>query len=275
VSGPADRLGATFERLRLAGELGLFPYLMAGFPDRRACAELLDAIAAAGADGLELAVPFSDPLADGVTIQRASARALSQGITVGDALELVRSVRRRHQLPIVLMSYVNPLLAYGVGRLCAEAAAAGLDGVIVPDLPVEESDSFERACREAGLHYIHLVAPTSPSGRLSAVGQRASGFVYCVALVGTTGARATLSPELPTFLAAARAAIRAPLVVGFGISTASHVAALVGRADGAIVASALVDLIERTDPARVVATVAGFVRELKAATRPAAGVPDR
>ncbi len=273
MSDRPDRLAATFTRLRSADEVGLFPYLTAGFPDRATCRDLLDTMALSGADGLELGLPFSDPLADGATLQRANAHALGQGVVLADAFELAASVRERHALPIVLMSYLNPLFAHGLQRLAQDAAAAGVDGIIVPDLPFEESMPFERACTAAGVHLIRMVAPTTGAERLTAIGARASGFVYCVALVGTTGARPALAPELPRFLAAARRAIQTPLVVGFGISTPGHVAALVGHADGAIVASALADLIERTDARELLPTVADFVRELKAATRPSSPLP--
>ena len=267
MSQQTDRLDATFARLRASGELGLFPYLMAGYPDLPTCATLLDAVADSGADGIELGIPFSDPLADGVTLQRAGARALEQGVTLKDALDLVRGLRARHQLPVVVMSYLNPLLAYGLPRLATDAAAAGVDGFIVPDLSLEEAPAFQAACASAGLHYVYLVAPTSGEDRLTSIGGRASGFVYCVALVGTTGARASLSDELPQFLATVRERVAAPLVVGFGISTPAHVAALVGKADGAIVASALADLIERTEPEHVEDAIRAAVRELKGATR--------
>jgi len=262
-----NRLDATFRRLRDAGEMGLFPYLTAGFPDPATCATLLEAIAESGADGLELGIPFSDPLADGVTLQRASERALQHGVTLRTAFELVRGLRRSHALPVVFMSYVNPLLAYGLDRLCVDAAEAGVDAFIVPDLPFEEAPQFQAACISAGLHFVYMVAPTSPSERMDAVGARAAGFVYCVALVGTTGARSSLSADLPTFLRSVRSHVAAPLVAGFGIAKPEHVSALAGLVDGAIVASALADLIERTEPERVEAAVRGYVREMKEATR--------
>lgn len=275
VSGRPDRIASTFARLREAGEIGLFPYLTAGFPDRSTCAELLEVIASSGADGIEIGIPFSDPLADGVTLQRASARALEQGVSLGDGLALVSGLRRRHDLPAIIMTYVNPLLAYGVDRFCRDGAAVGLDGVIVADVPFDESASFRAACAAAGLSLVLMATPTSGPERLAAIGGAASGFVYCVTLVGTTGARTTLSAELPAFLTAARAAISAPLVAGFGISTPAHVAGLVSRVDGAIVASALADLIERTPRAGLRSEVARFVGELKAATRRRSAVVER
>jgi tryptophan synthase alpha chain len=261
-----NRLDATFAHLRAEGRIGLFPYLAAGYPDRDSCLRLLDVMAESGADGFELGIPFSDPLADGVTMQKASARALEQGMTVGKAFDLVADFRRKHQTPIVMMGYLNPFLAYGVERLCKDAAEIGVDGFIVPDLSFEEAAEFQEQAKRRGLHFVYFLAPTSDQSRIEAVGQVASGFVYCVALIGTTGARKALSPELAPFLKRARAAVKAPLVVGFGISTPEHVAGLVGQADGAIVSSALADLIERTPPAQVEEAVAAFVRELRAAT---------
>ncbi|HZO32902.1 MAG TPA: tryptophan synthase subunit alpha [Chloroflexota bacterium] len=266
MSPATNRLDTTFSRLKQEGRIGFFPYVMAGYPDRETSARLLDVIAEAGADGFELGIPFSDPLADGVTIQRASTVALENGASVTMALDIVADLRQRHDLPIVMMSYVNPLLAYGLDRLCEDARTLGIDGFIVPDLSIEEATEFQARCAASNLHYVYLVAPTSTEERLRTVGERSGGFVYCVALVGTTGARRDLSEELAPFLARARAAIKTPLVVGFGISTPSHVAGLVGKADGAIVASALVDAIERTPPDQLDDAVRALVREFRSAT---------
>jgi tryptophan synthase alpha chain len=267
-----NRIDATFARLREERRIGLFPYLTAGFPDFDSCGRLLDVIASSGADGIELGIPFSDPLADGVTMQMASARALDQGMTLSRAFDLVAGFRQKHDIPIAMMGYVNPLLAYGFERLTADAARIGVDGFIVPDLPLEEAAELQDRARARGLHYVQFLAPTSGQSRIDAVARKSSGFVYCVALVGTTGARRDLSPELAPFLARARAAMSTPLVVGFGISTPDHVAGLVGQADGAIVSSALADLIERTPPAQVDQVVARFVGELRAATTGATAV---
>lgn len=272
MSAPANRIDAAFDRLKQEDRIGCFPYVMVGYPSLEASARLLDVVADAGADGIEFGIPFSDPLADGVTVQRAGAVALENGATVADAIEIVADFRKRHDIPIVMMSYVNPLLAYGFEKLCADAARVGLDGFIIPDLSIEEAERFQAKCAEAGLSYVYLVAPTTTPERLEMVGKRSSGFVYCVALVGTTGARAALSDELTPFLARARAAIDTPLLVGFGISTPAHVANLVGKSDGAIVASALVDAIEKASPDEVDEVVAAMVKALRAATSGASAV---
>jgi tryptophan synthase alpha chain len=261
-----NRLDAAFARLRAADELGLFPYLMTAFPDVATCAELLERIAEAGADGIELAVPFSDPLADGVTIQGVGSVALEQGASMDMALDLVRDFRARWQTPVVLMSYYNPVLAYGPQALTRKGAEAGLDGLIVPDLPLEEAEALQAACEAHSLHLVCMLAPTSTPARLARTATLAGGFIYCVALLGVTGAREQLSDELPSFLARVREHCPQPLVVGFGISRPEHVRAMRGRADGVIVASSLADLIEATPPDKRAATVLAYVRDLKAAT---------
>lgn len=261
-----NRIDRTFAQLKAEGRIGLFPYLTAGYPDLESCVRLLRVMADAGADAFELGIPFSDPLADGVTMQKTSARALDNGMTLAGAFDIVAELRRTHDTPIVMMSYANPLLAYGFNRLCDDAAQLGVDGFIVPDMPLEEAAELGDAANARGLHYVYFLAPTSDQVRIEAVGAASGGFIYCVALVGTTGARAELSPELPGFLARARAATSTPLVVGFGISTPAHVAGLVGMADGAIVSSAIANLIEEAPKDKVESAVRQFVQELRAAT---------
>ena len=261
------RLDRTFARLRAADELGLFPYLMTGFPDQPSCARLLDCLAEAGADGIELGVPFSDPLADGATIQRVGALARAQGASIDMALGLVRSFRTRWQTPVVLMTYYNVVLAYGLAELAKDGASAGADGLIVPDLPLEEASEVREMCEAYGLHLVSMLAPSSTGARLAQTGERASGFIYCVSLLGVTGARDELAKELPSFLRRVREHCSQPLVVGFGISRPEHVRAVRGQADGVIVASALAGLIESTPPEEQLAAVAAYIRDLKAATR--------
>jgi tryptophan synthase alpha chain len=262
-----NRLDLTFARLKRDDELGLLPYLMTGYPDPAVCAELLDALADAGADGVELGVPFSDPLADGATIQRAGARALDHGASIDMALELLRKFRQSRQTPVLLMSYYNPLLAFGLDRLTRDGAAAGLDGLIVPDVPIDEAEPLVAAGRAHGIHLVPLVAPTSTDARIARTAELAGGFVYCVALLGVTGARSELSDELPAFLRRVRARCPRPLAVGFGISRPEHVRALRGLADAAIIGGALVDLIDATPAPERVAAVSSYIRAMKAATR--------
>lgn len=256
----------TFDRLREREEAALIPYLTVGYPSLEGTRELLYAIVAAGADLVELGLPFSDPLADGATLQRIGHRALEQGASLRRALDLVRSVRHQVTVPLVLMSYYNPLLRLGDEGIAREAAAAGLDGVIVPDLPVEESGPLGRACAAEGVDLIGMVAPTSPDERIAAIARRASGFVYCVSLRGVTGARSKLPSGVDALVGRVRQATGLPAVVGFGISSPAQVKDVTAFADGVVVASALMDRIEQ-QPLRSAAAAAEFVSELKSACR--------
>jgi tryptophan synthase alpha chain len=259
-----NRFARTFERLRSRDECGLFPYVMAGFPDVPTSHALAAAALDAGADGFEIAVPFSDPLADGTTMQRVNARALAGGAGLDTALELVRGIRRRSpETPIALMSYYNPLRQRGESVVARELASAEADGVIVPDLPAEEAAEMHAALGAHGLGLAPLLAPTSTARRIRAVAALDPVFIYCVALVGVTGARSDLSASLGDFLSRVRSELPTPLVVGFGISRPEHVrrVAQLGAA-GAIVASALVDLVEKSpDP---IAAARDYLREMKA-----------
>ena len=243
-----SRLEQTFARLRAERACGLFPYLMAGFPDVPTSRALAEAALEVGVDGFEIAAPFSDPLADGTTLQRANAHALAGGANLDTALDLVRFVRQRSpQTPLVLMSYYNPLRQRGDARVAAQMAEAGVDGAIVADMPQEEAGSFHEALRAYEVALIPLVAPTSPDQRVRAVAATNPAFVYCVALVGVTGARHDLAATLGGFLQRVRTATSAPLVVGFGISRPEHVRRVAELGvSGAIVASALADLIEQS-----------------------------
>lgn len=258
-----SRFGDVFK----PGELALFPYLTAGYPDSQASGELIRAMIEAGADGLEIGIPFSDPMADGLTMQRTNEQALKHGATTMTALHLVSWARKANaRIAISLMSYYNPILAFGEAAFCAAAAEAGADGVIVPDLPPEESTPLRTACESAGIAYIYMLSPTSTPDRIELVGSLARGFIYCVALVGVTGARTMLASDLAEFLGRARAATKVPLVVGFGISQPEHIRSLHQLADGVIVSSALADLIEKTPPTERREALMQRVRELKQAT---------
>lgn len=266
------RFAATFARLRQEGAPGLFPYLTAGFPDLAASRALADAALEAGADGFEIGVPFSDPLADGATLQRANARALEAGASLDTAFALARYIRARAPaVPVALMSYYNPVLRRGDAAFAAALAEAGADGAIIPDLPAEESDALGGCLAARGLDLVQMLAPTTPEARLAQVAARARGFLYCVALVGVTGARQDVAAALGPFLERIRRVTTTPLVVGFGIARPEHarsVAAL--GADGVIVGSALADVIERAD--EPVSAVRAYLVEMKDALRPPAAV---
>lgn len=240
-----SRIGPRFEALAQEGRRALIMYLTVGHPARDSALELVPEIVAAGADMIELGVPFSDPLADGATVQRATHTALANGVDVRYCLETVHTLRERGVVvPIVLMGYYNPMLQYGIERFCADAAAAGVDGLIVPDLPPEEAGDLHAACRAHGMDLIFFLAPTSTDQRIREVAALASGFIYCVSLTGVTGARVELPAELPAFLARARAATQIPLAVGFGISEPRHARQVAEVADGVIVGSALLHIVE-------------------------------
>jgi tryptophan synthase alpha chain len=239
------------------------PYYTLGFPDPASSLEILLAIAGAGADLIELGLPFSDPLADGPTIQRSTQVALQNGATTARCLELVSELRRGGVVqPLLLMGYYNPILAYGVSRFVERAASAGADGFIVPDLPPEEAGELEVTCRERGLALVYLLAPTSPPARIETVAARTTGFLYLVSLTGVTGARSAIQDGLEAFVRRVRQVAHTPLAVGFGISTPAQ-AREVGRlADGVIVGSALIDAVERSpDPAGAAAAFVASLRE--------------
>jgi tryptophan synthase alpha chain len=260
-----SRINQTFARLRAAERTALMPYLMIGFPRRESTLDLVPALEAAGADMFELGIPFSDPLADGVTVQRAGQQALANGVHLPFCLETVAALRARGvQAPLLLMGYYNPLLRYGLERACIDLAAAGGDGWIVPDLPPEEADTLAAAARAQQLDLIMFAAPTTPAERLAQIARTASGFIYCVSLTGVTGSRQALAAGLGDFLGRVRQHTSLPLVVGFGISTAEHVAHVGTMADGAIVGSALLARLEQATPSSEVTEAVAFVRELRA-----------
>ncbi|MBF6599925.1 MAG: tryptophan synthase subunit alpha [Dehalococcoidia bacterium] len=262
-----SRISAAFTRSRDDGRVAVFPFLTVGYPDYDTHLALVRAMVAAGADGIELGIPFSDPLADGPTVQRASQAALAAGATPAMAIDAVRDLRAAGvEVPLILMGYCNTFLAYGEGRMVADAADAGADGFIIVDLPPEESDAMLDRCRTRGLDLVYLVAPTSDDGRIAEITQRASGFVYCVGVVGVTSARDALAAELPGFLQRLRAKTALPLVVGFGISRPEHVRALRGIADGVAVGSAIIDVVESSPRSERVKRVQDYVEVLTGRT---------
>jgi tryptophan synthase alpha chain len=264
VSRIADRFAA----LRRRGERALVPFVTAGDPDLGTTEALVLAMAEAGADLVELGVPFSDPIADGPTIQRAYERALAGGTSLRRVLELVKRLRARTDLPLILMGSANPFYAMGPRGFAEAAAGAGADGAIVPDLPPEEGADLFAALAEAGLDGVLLAAPTTTEARLRLLAERTRGFLYFVSLTGVTGARAALAADLEASVRRARSLCPLPVCVGFGVSTPEHAAAIGRYADGVVVGSAIVDRIERAgSPEAAVDAVARFVSELKAPLR--------
>jgi len=262
----ATRIARRFAELSRAGELGLVAYITAGDPSLDASRQIVLAAAEAGADVIELGVPFSDPLADGPTIQRASERALRSATTLSGVLDLVAEIRRTNQIPIVLFGYFNPVLQMGLEEFADRAAKAGADGSLVTDLTPEEAADYRAALRSRGLDTIFLAAPTTTEERMKRIADVTSGFLYLVSRTGVTGTRENLPEDLPALVRRARAATSLPLAVGFGISLPGHVSILGGLADAAVVGSALVEEIERAaTPAAAAANVAARVRLLKEA----------
>jgi tryptophan synthase alpha chain len=262
-----SRLANRLEALRERGEKALICYVVAGDPSLERTVDIVSALADAGVDAIELGVPFSDPLADGPSIQASSQRALEQGVTVAKVFETVHAIRARTDIPIVLMTYFNPTLRYGVDRFARDAAAAGVDGTIQTDLTPEEADDWLAASRANSLDTVFLLAPTSTNDRIDVVARLSSGFVYCVSRTGVTGARQDIPEELPSLIMRVKERTRTPVCVGFGISNPDHVRRIGALADGVVVGSALVDVIARNgDGPSLLTEVHAFTAGLKAAT---------
>lgn len=259
----SNRLARTLVGLRAQRRCALIPYVMAGDPTPQATERIVDTLVASGADVVELGVPFSDPIADGPINQRAALRALGVGMGLGTALELVARLRARSTTPLVFMTYYNLILRFGVDRFCRDATAAGLDGVIVADLPPEEGGELIGAAREVDLATVFLLAPTSTEARIRAVAEASTGFVYSVSRTGVTGVRDELPEGVRDLVLRIRQQTATPICVGFGLSRASQVRAVAAVADGVIVGSAIVKMIE--DAPEEFDRIGAFVRELKAA----------
>lgn len=264
-----SRIADRFATLRAKGEKALITYIAAGDPSLEATAVLIKRIEAAGADMIELGLAFSDPLADGPTIQAGSQRALAAGANTDAVLALVKRVREEGvRLPILIMTYYNLLLRPGLATFCSHAKEAGVDGLIIPDVPMEEADELLEATRAVGLDLVQFVAPTSPPERIQRAAQLATGFVYCLTLTGVTGARSELPTRFKQTVALAKEATETPVAVGFGISTPEHVRQVAELADGVIVGSAIVRLCGEGRPIDEMADrIGSFVSQLKAATR--------
>ncbi|HEU4408160.1 MAG TPA: tryptophan synthase subunit alpha [Polyangiaceae bacterium] len=260
-----DRVKDAFAACRAEGRAAFVAYVMAGDPDPDASVAAALACVEGGADLLELGVPFSDPIADGPTIQKAALRALQAGATVATCLDVARRVRERARVPVVLMGYLNPILAFGEGAFFTACARAGVDAVLVPDLPPEHAGPLWPHARAEGVHLPFLLSPTSTDERIASVSAAATGFVYYVSVTGVTGARAELPADLAERLALVREKSPVPVIAGFGLSTAAQVAEVGRRADGVVVGSAIVARVaEGGGPDAIAARVRDYVRELRA-----------
>jgi tryptophan synthase alpha chain len=274
VGKAGGRIARRFSELADRGELGLIAYITAGDPSLAASEKIVLAAAAAGADVIELGVPFSDPVADGPTIQRASERALRSGTTLAGVIELVRKLRASTDVPLILFSYFNPILQMGVERFAEAAGAAGADGVLATDLTPEEAVEYRKTLHARGLDTIFLAAPTSTDERLAIISECSTGFLYLISRTGVTGERDSMQGDLPELARRVRRATKLPIAIGFGISSPEHVSMLGGIADAAVVGSALMAEIERASSVNeATIAVAGRIRALKQAAR--AGISRR
>ena len=260
----SDRISEMFRKLQKESRPALIPFVPAGWPEFDATIEIVKTVEKAGADAIELGLPFSDPLADGVTNQTAYYEAIRQGTNTSTVLETIGLIRKAGvQFPIIVMGYFNPIFSYGPDRWVRDAKRAGVDALIVVDLPPGESYELELAAKDSGLHLIYLVAPTSNAERLKHVANYASGFLYCVSLTGTTGVRSELSSELPDFIQRVREYVDLPLAIGFGISERKHVEEVGKLADASIIGSAFVRTISEASLEERAIEIVKFIRQMK------------
>lgn len=259
----SQRLRERFANARATGKALFIPYVTAGYPTPAHTPQLLLAMEAGGADVIEIGMPFTDPLADGATIQHANQVALEQHVRYTDCLQYVREARARGlQAPVLFMGYYNPLLAYGEERACADAAAAGADGFIIVDLPADEAKDFLAACNRHDLSFVPLIAPTTREDRMSELARAADAFVYCVSVTGTTGGKTVNATDLPSFIDRVKAHTDVPIAIGFGVSTRAHVEAVSRIADAAVIGSAIIARIDAAGPDRCVESVREFVEDV-------------
>ena len=269
---PASRITKSFERAQKENRGVLIPYFMCGYPSTKQSIELVLAAAQMGADIIELGMPFSDPLADGATIQHAGHVALENGTTIHSCFEIASEISNRCDVPLVLMGYYNPILVYGLGAFCQRAVESGVCGLIIPDLPPEEAEPLQRAAKKHGISLIFLIPPTTPDKRITYIAKTASSgygsFLYCVALNGVTGARATLPTDLHIFIQRVKDYTKEyhlPIAVGFGISTPEQVSELIMFAEGVVVGSAVVKLIDEHVEGEQIEAVKAYIFSLRKA----------
>ena len=266
-----NRIDTKFETLRAAGQCGFIAYITAGNPDLKTTPALVAALEQSGVDIVELGIPFSDPLADGATIQAASGRAIDAGATVAGVLDAVREIRRSSEIPIVFFTYLNPVYVYGFDRFHADAAAAGADGLLILDLPPDEAARNAELMKSHGLLSIRLIAPTTPPERMELIAKSAEGFIYYVSREGVTGEQTSLSADIATQVAEIKKHTSLPVAVGFGISTPEQAAEVAKESDAVVVGSAIVRRIgEHGKSAELIQKVAQFVSPIAAAVKKAA-----
>lgn len=267
---PATKITQTFEHARQEGRGVLIPYFMCGYPSAAQSVEIILAAAEGGADIIELGMPFSDPLADGATIQHAGHIALERGMSIRGCMEVAHQVSAKSTVPLLLMGYYNPVMAYGLARFCVDAKANGVNGLIIPDLPMEEAEPLLKEVKKNGLALIFLIPPTTPNERIAKVAEltasETGGFVYCVSLSGVTGSRTSLPPHLRNFIERVKGYTKdkgLPIAIGFGLSTPEHIAEVTSYADGAAVGSALVNLIDRQAEGTQAEAVRQYIQSLR------------
>lgn len=257
-----EQIEQAFSTAQAEGRAALMPYFTLGFPTPEVSLKIVASIARSGADLIELGIPFSDPLADGPTIQHATQVALRKGMTLAGCLDLVHQLRGRGvRQPLLFMGYYNPILAYGPSRFVADAAVAGVNGFLIPDLPLEEAEELEAYCKLHGLALVYLIAPNSTQERIRAITARAQGFLYLVSLTGVTGARQALPVDLQDFIGRVRSHTQVPLAIGFGISTQEQARSVGQLTDGVIVGSALINVVDQSD--QPVKAAADFIQGLR------------
>ncbi len=252
-----SRIAKVFKKAR---RIALIPYITAGYPTIEATTKIVELLANAGSDIIEIGIPFSDPLADGVTIQKASFKALQNGTTPELCLDMAKQISRNIPIPLIFMTYFNSVLNYGLEKFCRDCALSGIDGLIVPDLPPEEGSKLEKAAKDQGIDLIYLLPPTCTDERIELVVQRSRGFIYLVSVTGVTGARDRLPDNLENFVTRIRKVAKLPLCVGFGISSAEQARLVARIADGVIIGSKIIQLIELEDEFRSLTT---FIAELR------------
>lgn len=268
-----NRLDEAFARTREEGRAALLPYLTGGYPDPERFVDLAAAVLDAGADALEIGVPFSDPLLDGPLIQRAQHEALEAGVTPGECLRLAAEIRGRSDKPLLFMGVYNTVLAHGAERFCREATESGITGLIVTDLPLEEQSDIRQAAAKHGIHLIQLVAPTSTADRLRSVCAHASGFVYCISVAGITGPRARVADSARPLVERVRGCTDVPVAVGFGIAGPEQAREVAAFADGVAVGSALIRVLAEARPEERIPAAQRFVGDLRSALESAPAAP--